>query len=64
MLRMTAKIQEYLSMGIEWVWVIDPEERAALVYSRQHPEGAAATMLHTENPDIRIRLESAFDLDA
>jgi Uma2 family endonuclease len=64
MLRMMAKIQEYLSIGVEWVWVIDPEERAALVYSRQHPEGAAATTLYSENPDIRIPLESAFDLDA
>jgi Uma2 family endonuclease len=64
MVRMTAKIQEYLSIGVEWVWVIDPEERAALVYSRQHPEGVAATMLSTENPGIQIPLESAFDLDA
>jgi Uma2 family endonuclease len=64
MVRMTAKIQEYLSIGIEWVWVIDTEERAALVYSRQHPEGGAATVLSTENPSIQIPLESAFDLDA
>jgi Uma2 family endonuclease len=62
--RMTAKIQEHLSVGVEWVWVIDPEERAALVYSRQHSEGAAATTLYTENPAIQIPLESAFDLDA
>ena len=64
MVRMTAKIQEYLSIGVEWVWVIDPEERAALVYSRQHPVGVTATALHTENPSIQIPLESAFALDA
>ncbi len=64
MVRMLPKIQEYLSIGVEYVWVIDPEERAALSYSRKHPEGAVATTLRTENPDIEIPLESAFDLDS
>ena len=64
MVRMLPKIQEYLSVGVEYVWVIDPQEKAALSYSRQHPEGAAVTKLRTENPEIEIPLESAFDLDA
>jgi Uma2 family endonuclease len=64
MVRMLAKIQEYLSIGVEYVWVIDPEEKAALSYSQKHPEGAAVTTLRTENPDIEIPLESAFDLDS
>jgi len=64
MVRMVPKIEDYLSIGVEWVWVIDPEEKAALIYSRQHPEGMAGTALRTENPDIEIPLESAFDRDA
>lgn len=64
MVRMIPKIGEYLSIGVEWVWVIDPEEKAALIYSRRHPEGMAATVLRTENPDIEIPLENAFDRDA
>jgi len=64
MVRMLPKIQEYLSIGVEYAWVIDPEEKAALRYSRKHPEGAVVTMLRTENPDIEIPLESAFDLDS
>jgi len=64
MVRMLPKIQEYLSIGVEYVWVIDPEEKAALSYSQKHPEGAAVTTLRTENPDIEIPLESALDLDA
>jgi len=64
MVRMLPKIQEYLSIGVEYVWVIDPQEKAALSYSRKHPEGAVVTMLRTENPDIEIPLGSAFDLDA
>ncbi len=64
MVRMAPKVQEYLSIGVQWVWVIDPEERAALVYSQARPEGAPATVLRTQNPDIEIPLESAFDLDS
>jgi Uma2 family endonuclease len=64
MVRMLPKIQEYLSIGVEWVWVIDPEEKAALSYSLKHPEGAAVTTLRTENPDVEIPLESAFDLES
>ena len=64
MVRMLPKIQEYLSIGVEYVWVIDPQEKAALSYSREHPEGAVVTTLRTKNPGIEIPLESAFDLDS
>lgn len=64
MVRVLPRIQEYLSIGAEWVWLIDPEEKAALVYSQQHPEGAAVTILRTERPDIEIPLEGVFNLDA
>jgi Uma2 family endonuclease len=64
MVRVAPKIQEYLSIGVEWVWVIDPLERAALCYSRTEPEGMSCTILRTENPIIEIPLESAFDLEA
>src|SRR5437879_2755274 len=40
MVRMQPKIQEYLSIGVEWIWVIDPEETRALCYSRTDPAGA------------------------
>jgi Uma2 family endonuclease len=64
MVRMLPKIQEYLSIGVEWVWVIDPQEKSALIYSRQNPAGALCEVLRTENPSIEIPLETAFDLDA
>ena len=64
MVRMVAKIQEYLSIGVEWVWVIDPEEKTALCYSQKQPQGAAVTTLRTEGPAIEIPLTAAFDLDA
>src|SRR5580704_2820010 len=52
MVRMQVKIQEYLSIGVEWVWVIDPLETAALCYSQKQPQGAAVTTLRTEDPSI------------
>jgi Uma2 family endonuclease len=54
--RMTAKIQEYLAIGVEWIWIIDPEDRTALVYSRACPTGALSQVLRTENPDLEIPL--------
>jgi Uma2 family endonuclease len=64
MVRMLPKIQEYLAIGVEYVWVIDPEEKAALSYSQARPEGTVVTTLRTGNPDIEIPLEAAFDLDS
>jgi Uma2 family endonuclease len=60
MVRMQPKIQEYLSIGVEWVWVIDPEEKRALVYSQRNPAGELAEVLRTENPKIEIPLEELF----
>jgi Uma2 family endonuclease len=62
--RMLPKIQEYLAIGVEWVWVIDPEDKSALTFSRENPAGVACDVLRTANPDIEIPLAAAFDLDA
>jgi Uma2 family endonuclease len=60
MVRMQPKIQEYLSIGVEWVWLIDPEEKRALVYSKANPGGELAEVLRTENPKIEIALGELF----
>ncbi len=64
MVRMLPKIQEYLSIGVEWIWLIDPIERKAISYSRQHPGGVLTDVLRTENPAIEIALEKALDIGA
>lgn len=56
MVRMLPKIQEYLSIGAEWVWVIDPDERKALIYSQATPTGSLSEVLRTGNPDLEIPL--------
>jgi Uma2 family endonuclease len=64
MVRMLPKIQEYLAIGVEWVWIIDPEEKSALCYSQKDPAGGLCDVLRTENPNIEIPLQAAFDLNS
>ena len=54
--RLSPKIQEYLSHGVEWVWVVDPDERRALSFSAAHPGGVLVDVLRTENPEIALPL--------
>ena len=56
--RMQPKIQAYLSIGVEYVWLIDPEERQTLLYSQQIPTGQLQDTLGTKNPLIEISLAS------
>ena len=64
MVRMQAKIQDYLSIGVEWIWLIDPQEKRAIVYSQQNPAGALSDFLRTENPAIEIPLEAVLNPQA
>ena len=56
LVRLQPKIREYLTHGVEWVWVIDPDERRALSYSPGDPGGALVDALRTEHPEIVIPL--------
>ncbi len=56
LVRLQPKIQEYLAHGVEWVWVIDPDERRALSYSPAIPGGTPVDVLRTQNPDLAVPL--------
>ncbi len=58
--RMHPKIQEYLSIGVEWVWLVDPYERRAICFSKENPGGSLSDVLRTRNPDIELPLETVF----
>src|SRR5262249_31569935 len=60
--RMQTKVGEYLSIGVQWIWVIDPREKSALCYSRANPAGVAGDVLRTENPGIEIALSDVLNL--
>lgn len=60
LVRMQPKIQEYFSIGVEWAWLVDPDERKAISYSRQNPVGTIVEILRTESPAIEIPLAEVF----
>lgn len=60
-LRIQAKIKDYLAAGVEWVWVLDPEEKLAMVSSLANPLGTLTDVLAVENPALQIPLSQVFD---
>src|SRR5260370_30034505 len=62
--RVHPKIAEYLSIGVEWIWLIDPIEKSALCYSQRNPGGVLSEVLRTENPVIEIPLAAALDINS
>ena len=62
--RMQPKITEYLSIGVEWIWLIDPIEKSAICYSQQNPAGVLTDVLRTGNPAIEITLADALDINS
>jgi Uma2 family endonuclease len=64
MTRVQPKIAEYLAIGVEWIWLIDPTEKNALCYSQRNPVGTLTEILRTENPDIEIPLAKALDINS
>lgn len=57
LVRLQPKIQEYLAHGVEWIWVIDPDDRSALCYAPSNPGGSLVDELRTEHPEIVIRVD-------
>lgn len=58
--RIQPKIREYLTHGVEFIWVVDPDERRALCYSPSDPGGTLVDDLRTSNPDLHIPLPVLF----
>jgi Uma2 family endonuclease len=58
MVRMQPKIQEYLGIGVDHVWLIDAFERKALTYSKEDPVGRLTDVLKTESPQLEISLDT------
>ena len=63
--RMEDKINEYLSMGIENVWVVDPKTQVGFSCTSGGPQGwAKAEVLTVKNSPITLGLRELFaDLD-
>ena len=53
---MQDRINDYLSFGVRYVWLINPRTRQAYVYTSGGIREARDGVLATENPDIRVVL--------
>jgi Uma2 family endonuclease len=54
--RVLAKVSDYLTFGVPYVWVIDPRERKATIYTAGGSHVPEDGILRTENPDIALPL--------
>lgn len=58
--RMNQRIQDYLSFGVQHVWVLDPQNKQAFVCT-QDGWREVKDALRTENPDIVLPLSEVFE---
>lgn len=57
---MQERIDDYLTFGVRYVWVIDPKTRPAFVYTTEGVREAKDGVLRTEQPEVSVHLP---DLD-
>ena len=53
---MQDRIDDYLSFGVRYVWVINPQTRHAYIHTSAGIQDVRDGVLTTENPDIRVVL--------
>ncbi len=61
MTRIIQRIDDYLEMGVAYVWVLDPKLK--LAYTATSAEGLRElknTVLRTENPTLEVPLNEIF----
>ena len=54
---MQERIDDYLSFGVSYVWLIDPRTRQAYVHTSSAIRQVRDGVLTTDNPDIRVVLD-------
>ncbi|MGA3075197.1 MAG: Uma2 family endonuclease [Bryobacteraceae bacterium] len=54
--RMREKIDDYLRFGVRYVWIIDPYQRRAWIYTANETREVRDGLLRTENPELNVPL--------
>ena len=60
MSRVEKRLQEYLDMGVPFVWLIDPFSHAAWIYTRAGKQAVADGLLRKTEPNILVPLNELF----
>jgi Uma2 family endonuclease len=58
--RFQQRIDDYLKFGVQYIWVIDPPTRTALVHTKDGAHKAKDGILRTENPALTVPLSEIF----
>ena len=61
MLYMQEKIDDYLSFGVPYIWIINPKNSKAYVVTLEGMVEAKSGVLETENPKIAVPLSALFE---
>ncbi|MCX6590779.1 MAG: Uma2 family endonuclease [Acidobacteria bacterium] len=59
--RVLERIDEYLTFGVAYVWVIDPESRRGWIYTADSIQEAKDGVLRTAQPEIEVPLAAIFE---
>jgi Uma2 family endonuclease len=55
------RINDYLTFGVRYVWVLDPRSRRAHIYNSEGVHELKDGMLWTSDPEILVPLDQLFD---
>ena len=58
--RMQEKIDDFLNFGVRYVWVINPRNRRAWVYTPEGSREVKDGVLRTTSPELEIRIAELF----
>ena len=58
--RVEKRLQEYLDMGVRYVWLVNPFTHAAWIYSGAGKQAVTDGLLRTSEPDILVPLNELF----
>ncbi len=58
--RVENRLKEYFEMGVQYVWVVDPEQHDAWIYTPHTKIKVADGYLTTHEPELKVSLEELF----
>ncbi|MGI8991971.1 MAG: Uma2 family endonuclease [Bryobacteraceae bacterium] len=59
--RMQIKVDDFIRMGVRYIWVVDPASRRAYAHSSEGSSEIKDGILRTMNPDTALPLQEIFE---